>query len=513
MDAAIQLALMSKARKVFGSEGTFLSFPLSPLPYSRRQLDFLAQQDAAALRDSLHYLEEFSTLVNLLPGGEAWVPDEPRFLWDEYAQLLRDADLAASSRSPEEEAAYRRALDYLREAAADGRWQDSAPVQAYRRCKDAWLLAQQGYLAAKGTADASDDADEQRQWRDRDEPARRAELDALQLKWIVEGHKNEVEAAQGQVTSLGARSPQLTWEEWRSHFNRDIDALADTSLTGSSYFPSFYAPANALDEGAWQPFKLSGNEVQALLREAGAAQRQQFAADDAAPVKALSFEFSTAAIMRPWFAPAALRARFWRFADAGRMLSDGATPPAGSCPAYVTAVVFARKVAVEAADAGGAPPRLFDGFRFDAALRQRLRAGAVTPPPPLVAGRPGPRVATPLRVATPVLAAGPLATPAPGAVQMLRASAVLRTVAQPAHAALAARSLAGGPAMAAGAALAAGRAAAGAAPAAVAPAAVVPAAAPPPSPPQPAADPAIYILAFICKSVPKCPDPDPALQW
>ena len=61
----------------------------------------------------------------------------------------------------------------------------------------------------------------------------------------------------------------------------------------------------------------------------------------------LTFEFSSAAILRPWFVSEALRARFWRFADPGKILSDGGTPPKGTCPAYVTAIIFARKVAVE----------------------------------------------------------------------------------------------------------------------------------------------------------------------
>jgi hypothetical protein len=38
---------------------------------------------------------------------------------------------------------------------------------------------------------------------------------------------------------------------------------------------------------------------------------------------------------------------------------------------------------------------------------------------------------------------------------------------------------------------------------------------PPPAPPSEPALPAdiIFIFAFICKALPKCPNPDPALQW
>ncbi|UYB50699.1 hypothetical protein OCJ37_11815 [Xanthomonas sp. AM6] len=29
----------------------------------------------------------------------------------------------------------------------------------------------------------------------------------------------------------------------------------------------------------------------------------------------------------------------------------------------------------------------------------------------------------------------------------------------------------------------------------------------------PARDDSVYILAFICRPLPRCPDPDPALTW
>jgi len=161
MDSAVQLALMTKAKKEFGAEDTFLSFPVSPLPHTKRQLDFFAQQDATALRQSLQNLQAFSTLVNLIPSDEAWLPTETRFLWDVYEQMLKEAQFASSTRTPEEEAEYQRALAYLRLAGDGGVWEESAPVKAYRQHKDAYVLAQQNYLAAKSTAECGTDAERQ----------------------------------------------------------------------------------------------------------------------------------------------------------------------------------------------------------------------------------------------------------------------------------------------------------------------------------------------------------------
>jgi hypothetical protein len=501
MDSAVQLALMSKAKKVFGADDTFLSFPVSPLPHSRRQLDFFARQDADALLQSLQNLQAFSTLVNLIPSDEAWLPTETRFLWEVYEQVLREATFASSTRTAAEETEYQQALAYLRTAGQEGVWEDSGPLKAYRQHKDAYLLAQQKYLAAKSTAECAVDPAEQQRWRDIDEPSQRAELDALQAQWITAGYKNEVESAQSKVVNLGARSPMQTWAEWNSRFNREIDTLTGAS-DNFSFFPSLFSPSNALEEGAWKPFKLSEQEVKVLLNDAPAELRARFAADSAASsVASLTFEFSSAAILRPWFVSEALRARFWRFADPGKILSDGATPPKGTCPAYVTAIIFARKVAVEQKHnqpAPGAKP--FDGFRFPVAVKDPERLARISPEV-IAATQLQPGTASPAINARAVEAVSPrIATIRMANPQMMRGSDMSAAVARP----VGAQTVVARPLRLSTAAVTRLPQQPVTVPAPTASA---------PSPPPATPDDAIYILAFICKTLPKSPDPDLTLQW
>jgi hypothetical protein len=511
MDSAVQLALMSKAKKVFGAHDTFLSFPVSPLPHTKRQLDFFAQDNADALRQSLQNLQAFSTLVNLIPDDEAWLPTETRFLWDVYDQVLKEAEFASSTRTPAEEAAYQQALAYLRVAGEGGAWEDSAPVKAYRQHKDAYLLAEQKYLAAKSTAESASDLAQQRRWREVGEPAQRAELDALKARWKIVGHRDEVETAQLHVVSLGARSPIQTWAEWNSRFNREIDTLTGAS-DNFTVFPSLFSPSNALEEGAWQPFQLSEHEIKTLLNEAPAELRSRLAADTmTSSVTSVNFEFSSAAILRPWFVSDVFRARFWRFADASRIISDGGTPPKGVCPAYVTAIVFARRVAVEQKRSeprqGGAVP--FDGFRFTVAVANQQRF-TKAPPQVLVAAQTGHGQRS-VNVTSPAMTVRPVPGMSPKAgnirvanPQMMRAAAMNPAMVRPVTAQEAsARSL---------------RILTAAPVTRLPQAAVHAAASAAPSPsnsPSAAATPddAIYILAFICKALPKTPDPDLALQW
>jgi len=521
MDAAVQLALMAKAKKVFGTEGAFLSFPVAPLPYTRPQLEFFDDKDADAARASDQNLAQFSALVNLIPLDEAWLPTETLFLWQVYEEVLK-GNYAISSRTDEEEAAYQAAGAFLGSIPAGGGWQDSPAVSAYKTCEDAVRIAQEQYLAVKSTAESSSDPEQQKRWREVDEPAARAGLDALNARWLAEGQKNEVEQARARRANLGARSPLQTWQQWRSRFNPDIDTVTDTS--NFTVFPSPFAPRNALDEGAWKTFQLTKDELPALLEEIPAPLKERFGvAAPPASVLSIDFEFSSALIQREWFASDALKARFWRFADGTAHLSDGAAPPSGRCPAYVTAVVFGRRVKMETIGAA-APQQAFEAIRFPAAAAgqvrlaqipaERLAAPAAVSdrlarliketPPRLLATRP---VLNIQERATVPPVAGVQAMGATAGTPMVRAAhlesiAAVRPILRP--------PAKNGPAIEARInprhELARNLPTRPGTP-------NIPIVRPRRQVTQVTPDDQIFILAFVCKEVPKCPDPDPALQW
>lgn len=221
------------------------------------------------------------------------------------------------------------------------------------------------------------------------------------------------------------------------------------------------------------------------------------------------FEFSSAAILRPWFTSDVFRARFWRFGDTSRALSDGKAPPKGSCPAYVTVVVFARNVKVVKDTAAGLPPSTsFEGLRFTTvALNQprlaQLSTNVLREGQPLRAEVIPPKT-KPIRVEN----------------RNLSRTVSMAAVRQP----VGARALSGQPSAnlskltvtRLGSQQLLMRPRTG-----VRPPSGISVPPPPgvvvPIPVQPAlpapVDNRIYILAFICKAVPKSPDPDVSLQW
>jgi hypothetical protein len=463
MQAATACALMLKARKVFANEQTFLSFPVAPLPFAPRQLDFFRQEDAAAVRDSLRHRKDFSVLVDAVPTGEAWQPAGPARLSEVYRSIL-DAAVVAKARSPGDEARYQAARAVLRTGP-----RESDKLLAYRRCRDAWLVAQQRFDAARLTAESADGLDKL-DWQHL-APRLRAELAELQRAWLLDGFKEEVEAAQALLATLAATSPALAWSDWLARCNSDIDAITDPA-DGSSVLPSGFSPSNAVAEGAWRDFALTPAEVTALLEEAPAAWRDTLLAG-APPrgTEALTFEFSSAAVLRPWFDPALFKARFWRFAEPGRRLSDGAVPPAGECPAYVAGLVFARRIS---ADGSGTPAGL--GFGHATGLpRGRVVPRPVSPaddpellpgevPPHLRDRRRAAAFAATHRAAHPAAASAGHA-PSLAVFEQMRSERAADRLAATATSALA------------------------------------------------TADEPVYVLAFICKPLALCPHPDPELAW
>ncbi len=405
MDAIAQLALMHKAQNVFGSDGTFLSFPITPLQYTQSDLGFAQTFDVPRLK-------EFSLLVNLIPTGEAWQPSVARYLWEAYGNVLggHDTQLAQSTRTPAEEAQYQAAMQLLSVTGAAGWPEPSLAQLTYNQFRDQMFMLKEAYNAAQLTATLDPDPARQAHWQDVEGPQLRQQMQDLETRWVNEGFKQEVENAQEVRRRLGAKNPNQTWSAWQSRFNPDISALTDTD--GVQFYPTSFSPANALEDGSWQTFTLTRGEVESMVKAAPAELRSRLAADrQTSDIESITLEFSSAAILRPWVDTDLFKARFWRFGDRSKQLSDGNMPPAGQCPAYVSALVFARNITVQRKRpaTAGTPPKPTSATPEQIEFSQAVQAIRGNPslatviaaklPPPLSPAAPVRRpAAPPLRV-------------------------------------------------------------------------------------------------------------------
>ena len=350
MDATAQLALMAKAKLVFETPGTFLNFPvLAPLSFPPSSLDFSqAAQDPAVAAA----LQDFSRAVNSCPVGSVSSGDGDDYLWDRYDSWLTAMTLAKSQLDPEDQAAYTAARAILMITDSNGFDADSPMVVAYKQCRDAAYAAQQAYTSAELTATSSGSSTALTTWQTVDEPRLRAAIAAAQADWANAGHKSDVESAQGTVARCQALMPQAIWAEWRKLYQPDIDCITDPA-TNSSYVPSAFSPSDLANQ-AWTTLSISGTEIATLVAGAPPELSAIFGASGTSNVTAISFEFRSASIVRPWLSTNVFQSRFWKFPD-GTQLSDGASPPTGLWPAYIAAVVFVRNVQITQTNVASQP--------------------------------------------------------------------------------------------------------------------------------------------------------------
>lgn len=354
MDLQSQFALMAKATNVFSSEDTFLSFPVTPLVYPREDLDFSGSD--------VNRIIEFSALTNMIPRGMVWDHSSEAYLWDMYEKVLDQATFAYSTRTADEELSFKLARSLLESRRPDGSSGDSPQFASYHHFQSLYENAVQEYNAQAGTALALTDSEEIRAWTETQEPKLRLEILLAKKRWETAGFKEQVESAKAVIESLGAKSPLVTLSEWKKFFDKNIDTY--TRPTDQMVvFPTAIAPKTALQEGSWLPFEISGAEISQLIQEAPAELKERYGLPGSSDsIESIRFEFSSAKLLRPWFRPEVFKARFWRFAD-DLMFSDGKTPPEGVCPYYAVAVVFARNIALTSRKTSQ-PGGSFQGFRI-----------------------------------------------------------------------------------------------------------------------------------------------------
>lgn len=341
MDAPIALALMAKAKKVFERDGAYLSFPLTPKLFKKEQLDFLT---GTPTNRALLDLSEFSRLVNLIPGGTIWDPQEERYLWNAYRDILDAYTCPSTTRTPTEEAQYQRALRYLYK---DRETRTPSPaVLTYWQYRDAWLRALEEFSNKRSEAESSSQPEVKQRWQSMEEPALREKIRQKEEEWRTAGFREQIEKAREEERVLGGRSPSQTIGEWATRFIPAIDSKTDTNVL--QFYLSGYSPSNAFENGAWQRFTLMGEEAATLLKQAPVELRSRLAPNPVnLEIESLSIEYSYVNITRPWLATDIFNARFWKFRENEKLVSDGKTPPSGTCPAYVSALIFARKLEIK----------------------------------------------------------------------------------------------------------------------------------------------------------------------
>lgn len=353
MDSRVQVALIEKAKLVFGREdNVFLSFPIvSPIGFQPETLSAVLAPETPA---DYMAAADFAQIVNFVPRDIVATPDGETFLWNIYADVLARAEHATGFDNQDDaKVAAARALLYTSDA--DGTRHESPAYLEYRKYRDAWIVARENYNSQLSTAQALTDPILQQQWHDELEPQLRAVIDQTKADWEALGHRAEIEAALAQITSSAANDPGSQWSDWQAAFNPDIDLV---TAGATRFAPTGFSPTDITGDSNWLTATLTEEEIGMLVAAAPPGTQ----VSDASDVAQLDFEYRSVSVTRAWFDSGVLTSRIWRNVAGQEMLSDGGSPPMGSLPAYVTALVLVRNVRVtpkEAAQPATTGPLIF----------------------------------------------------------------------------------------------------------------------------------------------------------
>jgi hypothetical protein len=482
MDAFTQLAVMTKAKRVFESDDTFLSFPaLSPISYDPGELAFAMPGGMTA--EGLAAMSEFARITNAIPRGAIAPQDEGEYLWDVYGDVLETAELAGGDLSPAEAARYQEAMSFLY-VETDGVRSDSDVYATYKQYRDAHIAALEDYKNRQVTAEFEEDAAARARWRDEDEPRVRDEVAHCEERWVTEGRKAAVDDALQVEQACAARAPSLIWDDWKTSFVADLDTQTDTSLI--NFATTGFSPYDFVDD-AWPRFTLTRSEMARLVEAAPPELIGALGSSAHEDIEGVSFEYRSVAVTRSWFKPALLKSRIWRLPAAAEALAEGDATLRGRCPAYIAAIVFARNFSVERRRPAVARA---NGGGQD----HRPDPRAPRPRPVVRDHRDNGRASRPVNRDRQVVARARRAGPSPYKVRIVSRStsrpvARVQTAARPVRVnsgftSIQRREL---------------------------PSRTAPIAPPVTSAATPS--PALTVVAFVCKRLARCPDPDPRLTW
>lgn len=512
MDPVVSLALMNKAKLMFEGEDTYLAFPSSSLSYKKDDLNFGI---GVLTAERLLKLTEFSRIMDCIPNGITLDLTRPGTLSSTYLGLLCGSEsgvklaVTTRTRTLDEEAAYQKAFQFLYVVTPDGSWSDSLSTMVYKQYRDAWFAAQETYKNKEIEATYTTDAAMKERWKAVEEPTLRSNISEIESEWRARGHRAEYENARRTYEQFVGSSSSIIWDEWTRQCLPGLDKLTD-AVSAQEFFPCGFAPSNILDAPVWRALTLTANEVDGLAQAAPMEIRTLLGADQMdLDIESLSLEISSAVITRAWFSSEVFKARFWKFYDAGKVLSNGQTPASGDCPAYTVAIVFARNLAIKLRPQSPKNQQVMTMLKTSPALSfATFKLAASSAAPPL--GDPVMLMSATTQPA-PTMMVKPITAPkAGGTVRIAHAT-------KPANFAMAVMDNEPAqlpPGSAERRSIALQRMQGKIFTTLPKPPVVLP---PPPTPPPQTQTPfgkdEVWILGVVCKRLPLCPNPDSTLQW
>jgi len=345
IDTRLVLALYALGTQSFGS-GRVAALPRPAVGFTLNGLRFFPP----VVAEDLEKAHQFALQVNSRMLPPVGTP-EPRFLWDEYEEVLDPTVVLLAERQPSP-------AEVDRHTAARA-FLTPDVLATYNAGKQVVGIAR----LELGTIKANQPA--------RDSPnfliwqallqAATDRLQAAEVDLLVRCEAAQVEAAIATVQSWSAAATAVSWSQHADAF----ELAKSGSLDGGEFLLTTFSPSDVVDGRGWSAFELRPDRIDDLVSSLGDLATGVGGADDR--VLRVTVELTHVMINRSWFDPGVLRSNTWRFADPHRApVSDGAEQAGGgavaqgSFPYLVTGLVLARSLRVELAPASEGPLPLIE---------------------------------------------------------------------------------------------------------------------------------------------------------
>jgi hypothetical protein len=194
-------------------------------------------------------------------------------------------------------------------------------------------------------------------------------------------------AGKGDYESIAAFISQVTQRDMallKQQYRDDLDKARLTGLaTGSDFYMTTLVPGNFIRSPGWTRFTFDSSDFNASSSSSYKYSRSSTRAGggflgifggrgSASNAKGesharyqfdtssfgMSFEIAQVPIVRPWFKTSFLASKLWRFDPTNpeskeALVCDGGEPPKGLIPAYPTALICIRNLALKFANSSG----------------------------------------------------------------------------------------------------------------------------------------------------------------
>jgi hypothetical protein len=355
MESRISLALAAKLKMIFEREDRFLTYPLGP-GFSYKDLNFMKDPSVSdlTLQEQLNNKGNFARLLNIIPDDSArFSPDASRLLWNELKNVLNGSIFAVSALTQAENTLLDQAIDFL----TDMQKQENGPeipvnstaVNKYYEYRKRYQDAESTYLDEKITVENSTGPEGEKlrqEWGAYREKQLLDLKNQAEVEWKNLGFKEQVEYFQSVRNSLETKKYLDLYR--KAYLNEiNVSEIPDLNGLGIGFYTTFFSPSDAFDTTLpWTTITLTKEEMNTLVQNAPAELKDIFAAgEEAGDIESVSLEYNNVVVIRPWHKPEFYESRYWKLPD-GTIVSDGNVPRKGRIPAYITSMIVVRNVRV-----------------------------------------------------------------------------------------------------------------------------------------------------------------------